>query len=407
MPEASPGANRGREVCVVGGGIGGLTAAVAFARRGARVTVIERAPELTEVGAGLQLSPNGAAVLSALGLDTEVEAAGEPSRAVTLVSGRTGRRVARAPLHAPRGMPAHRPIHRADLLSILARAAARDGAAIRLGTAAEEARGGAGTGHGRPVLTLADGAPVVPDLLIGADGIRSAVRGALGAAAPARFTGQAAWRALVPGAGPEPAAGGGDGPAIHLFPGRHVVAYPLRGGALVNLVAVAEREAWAEEGWFHADDPANLRAAFADAAPGLAALLARAERCALWGLFRHPPAAPFAAGRIALLGDAAHPTLPFLGQGANLAIEDAWALAEETDAHGPLPLALERYDARRRPRVLRALAAAERNARDYHLGGPRRAAAHAALGLASAAAPWALTRRYAWLHGFDVTRERA
>ncbi len=374
--------------------------ATAFARRGARVTVVERAPALAEVGAGLQLSPNGGAVLAALGLRARIEGAGDASAAVTLLRGRTGRRVARVPLHAPAGLPAHRPLHRADLIAILADAARGAGVDLRLRT---EAVGVQLRPDGAPVLRLADGGVLAPDLLVGADGIRSRLRAALGPAAPARFTGQVAWRAMVRGTGPEAAAGGGAGPAIHLFAGRHVVAYPLRGGAAVNLVAVAERDGWAEEGWFHADDPAHLRAAFPDAAPGLAALLGRVEACALWGLFRHPPAAPMAAGRIALLGDSAHPTLPFLGQGANLAIEDAWVLAAETDAHVPLPLALERYDTRRRPRVLRALAAADRNAVDYHVGGARRLAAHAALGVAGALAPALLTRRYAWLHGHDVT----
>ncbi len=355
------------------------------------------------MGAGLQLSPNGGAALAALGLLPEIEAAGDPSRAVTLRSGRTGRRVARVPLHAPPGMPAHRPLHRADLIAILSRAAVAAGVRIRLGAGAACARAGEG---GRPVLELEGGERVTPDLLVGADGIRSRVRAALGEAAPARFTGQVAWRATVPGIGPEAAAGGDEGPAIHLFPGRHVVAYPLRGGALVNLVAVAERDEWAEEGWFHADDPGRLRAAFGDASPGLAALLGRVGACALWGLFRHPPAARLGAGGIALIGDAAHPTLPFLGQGANLAIEDAWTLAAETDAPVPLPAALERWDARRRPRIVRALAAADRNAVDYHLGGPRRIAAHAALGVAGALAPGILTRRYAWLHGHDVTAPR-
>ena len=367
------------------------------------MTVVERAPALREVGAGLQLSPNGGAVLDALGLRGRIEAAGEAATHVTLRSGASGRRIARVPLHAPAGLPGHRPLHRAELVGLLAQAAQEAGAGLRLGVAAEAVRPGAGTGHGRPLLVLADGGRVSCDLLVGADGIRSMVRGALGPAAPARFTGQVAWRAVVPGGG---GTAGSGGPTIDLFPGRHVTSYPLRGGAETNLVAVAERAGWAEEGWFHPDDPEHLRAAFADANPELRSLLGRVTGCALWGLFLHPPAERFGAGRIALLGDAAHPTLPFLAQGANLAIEDAWVLAEETDAPGALPLALERYTARRRPRVLRALAAARTNARDYHLGGVRRLAGHAALGLAGAAAPWILERRYAWLHGFDVTRER-
>ena len=405
MRSYPPGTNRGREVAIVGGGIGGMAAAVAFARRGARVTVHEAAPVLREIGAGLQIFPNGGAVLEALGLREPFEGAGTAARAVRLVDGRRGGAVARVPLAAPPGRPAARAVHRADLLGILADAARDAGVKLRLGSAAREVRPARGTGHGRPILTLEDGLMQQPDLLIGADGIRSRLRAALGAAPPARFTGQVAWRAVVPSCPDEPALSG-EGPVVHLFPGRHVVAYRFRDGGLVNLVAVAERSEWAEEGWDHPDDPANLRAAFADAAVPLRGLLKRVTETRLWGLFRHPVAERFGAGRIALLGDAAHPTLPFLAQGANLALEDAWALAEETDAPIQLPLALDRYSARRRPRVVRALAAADRNGVHYHLSGPRRVAAWSALRLGSALAPSVLSRRYAWLHAHDETAAR-
>ena len=403
MREYPPGSNRGREVAIVGAGIGGLAAALAFAQRGARVTVHEAAPVLREVRAGIQVFPNGGAGLDALGLREAFEGAGRPASAVTLRAGRSGRRIARVPLRHPAGLPAPRALHRADLVGLLATAAREAGVRIRLGSAAESVLPAGGTAHGRPILRLAGGLMQQPDLLIGADGVRSRLRAALGAPAPARFAGQVAWRAVLRAGEDEPALAP-DGPAIHLFGGRHLVAYRLRDGGLVNLVAVAERADWAEEGWDHPDDPANLRAAFADASSAIRGLLGRVEEVRLWGLFRHPVPERLAGGRIALIGDAAHPTLPFLAQGANLALEDAWALAEETDAPIQLPLALDRYGARRRGRVMRALAAADRNARDYHLPpGPRRMAAWTALALASAAAPGLLSRRYDWLHGHDET----
>ena len=391
------GANQGRDVAIVGAGVGGLAAAICLARRGARVTVLERASALREVGAGVQVSPNGHHVLRAMGVSGPVGAAGDRAEAVVLRSGPSGREIVRLPLPLS-GRSQWRLLHRADLLGALADAALAAGAEVRLGAAVASVR----PTDGRPVVTLEGGERVVPDLLVGADGGRSLVRAALnGPSAPA-FAGQTAWRALVRSDGrPEPVS------TIHFFPGRHVVTYPLRGGALINVVAVAERPEWAEEGWHHPDDPERLRAAFADAGPALAALLGRVEETHLWGLFRHPVAADWGSRAIALLGDAAHPTLPFLAQGANLALEDAWALAAETDAPASLDRALRSYRDRRRDRAARAVAAAEANARAYHLGGARRVAAHAALRLGSVLAPSLIARRTAWLHEHDETAGEA
>jgi salicylate hydroxylase len=189
------------------------------------------------------------------------------------------------------------------------------------------------------------------------------------------------------------------------MPGQHVVTYPLPGGQL-NVVAVQERADWAEEGWHVADDPQNLRAAFAGACGALRAILDRVEEVRLWGLFRHPVAARWHGGDLAILGDAAHPTLPFLAQGANLALEDAWVLAAMVD-RWPLAEALDRYQAARRPRAARAIAAANANAVNYHLAGPRRAAALAALGAMGRLAPGLFLRRFDWLYRHDVTRNSA
>ena len=387
------GSNQGREVAVVGAGLGGLATALCLARRGARVTVLERAPGLREVGAGIQISPNGHHVLRALGLGAALEAAGDRSEAVVLRSGPSGRRVARLPL--PPTERAHwRLMHRADLLGLLADACRASGVELRTGVGVARV---AATER-RPVLETESGERMAPDLLVGADGARSVVRSVLDGPATPRYAGHAAWRAVVrPLERPAPEA------IVHLFPGRHLVAYPLRGGALLNLVAVAERAEWVAEGWHEPGDPDALRAAFADAHPALRRLLEEVTETHFWGLFVHPVAADWGSSCIALVGDAAHPTLPFLAQGANLALEDAWVLAAETDEPVSLDRALRTYRDRRRPRAVRAVAAAEANARAYHLGGARRLAAHAALRTGSLLAPGLIARRTAWLHDHDVT----
>jgi salicylate hydroxylase len=188
-------------------------------------------------------------------------------------------------------------------------------------------------------------------------------------------------------------------------PGKHIVRYPLRHGRLINIVAVEERDEWAAEGWHHTDDPANLRRAFVDFCPEVRQLLDRVEQVNLWGLFRHPVAQTWVQDRLALLGDAAHPTLPFLAQGANMALEDAWTLVHRLDEEPDADAALAAYEAERRPRCARIVQAAEENASNYHLRpGPFRFAAHSALRLAARAAPHVVTGRFEWLHGHDVTR---
>lgn len=368
----------GSRPLVVGAGIGGLACAAALAQRGLSPLVLERAPALTEVGAGLQVTPNGFRVLQALGVAPAIEAGSVAAQAVEPMDGRSGRRLARFDL---RDAGPYRFLHRATLVEVLAGAATAAGAEIRCGAVV---LGVDGAG-----VILADGSRLPASLVVGADGIRSTIRHGAGGG-DATFTGQTAWRAVVEAPHPPVAR-------IWMAPGRHAVTYPLPGGR-VNLVAVREEAAWASEGWHHPDDPANLRRAFADASPALAAILDRVEATHRWGLFRHPMAPRWHGSGWALLGDAAHPTLPFLAQGANLALEDAWVLARLAAEGG-----LERYEVLRRPRVARALAAADANARNYHLRGPARLAAHLGLAALGALAPDAFLRRLDWLYGFDAT----
>ena len=387
----------GRQITVVGAGIAGLAVARALALKGADVTVLEQAATIAEIGAGLQVSPNGAVVLRALGLGDALDAVSLRALAVELRNGVSGGLVARLDMARLRPDQTYGFVHRADLIDSLATGAAAAGVVVKTAqTVASLDLLGT-----QPRLTLASGAVVTPDILIGADGVQSKTRMALNGVTAPYFTNQVAWRALIPG------VPGDQGVAeVHMGRGRHLVSYPLRGGTLRNIVAVEERPQWAAEGWSHADDPAHLRAAFADFGPRVQGWLAQVQTPYLWGLFRHDVAKIWGralpSGAVALLGDAAHPSLPFLAQGASMGLEDAWVLADLL-ARLPADQALAQYQAMRAPRCARIVAAASANARNYHLSGPRRVVAHAALRLAGVLAPNLALRRFDWLYDHDVT----
>ncbi|MCC6303936.1 MAG: FAD-dependent monooxygenase [Rhodobacteraceae bacterium] len=386
------GALAGRAAIVVGAGIAGLAAALALARRGALVRVFEQAPTLGEFGAGLQVGPNGAAVLAGLGLRGRLADAAMPAAGVILREGRGGGRLAGLDPGKRAGREGWL-FHRADLVALLAEGARAAGVVVLAGRRVR----GAVPGE-RPEVLLEDGTAAAADLVVGADGLHSVVRAAVGPAPPARFTGQVAWRALIPG---EPGA-----PALaetFLGPGRHLVSYPLRGSRLRNLVAVEARAAWAAEGWQHRDDPAALRQAFAGFGGPVPRWLAAVSEVHLWGLFRHPVALRWVGGGVAILGDAAHPTLPFLAQGANMALEDAWVLAASLDAAADREAGLAAYQRAREGRVRRVVAAADAHARAYHLRGLPRLAGHLGLRLADRLARGRIGAHFDWLYRHDVT----
>ncbi|WP_417249071.1 FAD-dependent monooxygenase [Celeribacter sp.] len=383
----------GQDIAVLGGGVAGLAAARACAMRGAKVTVYEQAEAITEVGAGLQITPNGAAVLRALGLDLAPVAM--RSRGVRLMDGYMGREV----LHLD--FARYRPdadfwlVHRADLIALLEQGAREVGVEIALGHRVEAI---AGDDEGVD-LRFANGVAKRHGLVIGADGLHSVLRPMLNGPEEPFFTGQTAWRATVPSLGGEPAEA-----LVHMAAGRHVVCYPLRDGALINIVAVEERPDWSEEGWQHRGDPAELVSHFSNFGAGVRTLLSRVEEVSRWGLFRHPVARHWHSDRTALVGDAAHPTLPFLAQGANMAFEDIWVLADCLDKL-PLDQALPAYQARRRERVVKVIEAANGNARNYHLKGVTRAVGHTVLRLGNRFAAKAAVDRFAWLYDEDVTAQ--
>ena len=377
-----------RRALVLGAGIGGLAAACALAGSGHAVEVLEQAEAITEVGAGLQISPNGVRVLRALGIDPHH--AGDPSQAVELRDA-AGRLVLRMDLPAEPGFFL---CHRADLIAALERRARALGVALHL---LQQAASIDLTPRGARLQT-AVGASFETPLLIGADGLHSRLRPLIEGASTPFFTGQVAWRALIAGDGGPPVA------QVFMGPGRHLVSYPLRGGRLRNLVAVQERRLWAAEGWNHPDDPEALRAAFAGFGGPVPGWLAAVQAPFLWGLFRHEVAQRWhdGQGRAALLGDSAHPTLPFMAQGANMALEDAAALARHL-SRAPAAQALAAYGAERAPRCRAVVQTANANARNYHLSGPVALAAHAALRIAGRLAPSAGLRRYGWIFDHDAT----
>lgn len=386
----------GRDVTVLGAGIAGLAVARALALRGANVTVLEQAEAIREVGAGLQISPNGGRVIAALGLEDAFHAASVRSHAAQLLDGVTGAQVALLPMDGAGDGAQYRLIHRAALIEVLALGAREAGVQIRLLQRVEAVD----LSGARPVITMSTGAQIESDLVIGADGLHSKLRAVLNAPQVPFFTNQICWRAIIP-------AEVDAAPRAQVFmgAGKHLVSYPLAGG-LRNIVAVEERNRWVEESYALKDDSLTLRAAFEDFCPQVQGWLEKVEDPWLWGLFRHPVAEVWGralpSGGAAILGDAAHPTLPFLAQGASMGLEDAWVLADLL-AQFEDAEALARYAVARRPRCSRIVTAANRNARNYHLTGISRAVGHLGLRAISRFAPQKLVQRFDWVYGHDVT----
>jgi salicylate hydroxylase len=390
--------HNGQPITVIGAGVAGLAAARALALRGAAVTVLEQAVVVTDIGAGIQISPNGAAVINALGLGPALVANSLQAERVTLRDGLTDTTVLSMNLTGdPTGRGFHL-VHRADLVTLLRDGAIAAGVDIRLNQKIDRVD----LSGPDPVLHLIDGTAQSAPVLIGADGLHSQVRTALNGTETPFFTHQVAWRATIPNTSPNvPLV------EVHMGPGRHLVSYPLRYGTQRNIVAVEERGGWAAESWSLQDDPVNLQRAFASFSPKVRGWLGQVERPNLWGLFRHPVAEVWhkttSQGGAAILGDAAHPSLPFLAQGANMALEDAWCLARSIADHTTLDTAFAAYQAARKPRTAAIVAAANTNARAYHLSGVARQIAHLGLRVGGRMAPNFALGRFDWIYHHDVT----
>ena len=357
------------KILIAGGGIGGLTAALCLAEQHHDVQVFEQSAQLEEIGAGIQLSPNATRVLHNLGLEQDLRQTAFLPEGTEFRDWRTGRVIASQALGEQTiqqyGFPYYH-IHRGDLLSTLATAAAR-----HPGITVHTCHAVTAIVASQPRVQLTAGDQLhCGDLLIGADGIHSRVRATLWGTTPANFTGNVAWRVMIPKAALPP---GRIHPVSSVWwgPGKHFVHYFIKRGEWLNCVCVVEKSGWEIESWTQPGNLSELKADFAGWHPDIQMLLdlADSDRLFKWALFDRPAMPQWRRGHVTLLGDACHPTLPFMAQGAAMAIEDAAVLATCLNAAGDTVSRLQRYETLRRPRTSWVQKSSRRNARVFHLAG--------------------------------------
>ncbi|MFV0243579.1 MAG: FAD-dependent monooxygenase [Qingshengfaniella sp.] len=359
------------KIGIIGGGIGGAALAAALLKKGFDVTIFEKAAAFGEVGAGVQMTPNAVKAIKGLGLyDKFLKTAFYPEAIVgrNWQSGQENFRISlgdefRAHYDAP-----FIHVHRADLLDLFVTELPPEICHFNMAcTGVENTATGARA-------TFADGSTFEADLIVGADGVRSVVRGTVFGETDVSWTGHMCYRALVPTGGvvdyapPES--------AFWMGPNAHVVTYYVKGGDAVNIVAVAEAAEWVEESWSAQAKTSELLADFEGWHPSLQTLFSKVTEVFRWGLFDRDPMETWVKGHVTLLGDACHPMLPFLSQGAAMAIEDALVLADALIlTPGDLGLALRRYQDERLPRCSRVQLEARERGRTYHLPTPEEMAA--------------------------------
>jgi salicylate hydroxylase len=382
-------------IAVIGGGIGGLTAAVALYQAGFEVNVYEQAPELTEVGGGINMAPNATRVLRGLGLAERLDREGVRPRNTHQRRWQDGRTLQRALLNPLceelYGAP-HMTIHRADLLATIA--AAFPSERVHLGHRLVDL---ADRGN-RTEAWFENGVRITVDVLVGADGIHSTVRNLLLGEEEPAFAGCVAYRGLVP---VERIADLGLelGSQSWVGPGAHFVHYFVSRGRLLNFVGWTEHDSWNREDWTDRATIARALAAFAGWHAQVRTIIAAAETCFIWALFDRDPLPRWSVGRTTLLGDACHPMYPFMGQGAAMAIEDGATLASCLRTFSDPADALWHYERLRLPRVTRLQQMSRANKTRFHMrDGPAQQARDAEWARSGDRSPDTLR----WLYEFDA-----
>jgi salicylate hydroxylase len=382
-------------VLIVGAGIGGLTHALCMSRAGHRVTILEANPSVEFLGAGIQISPNATKVLQSIGLGPELARVATVPEYASFRHWRTG-----ACIHQSRlgsainerfGAPYYH-LLRSDLMRLLVDVVAQD-ARIDLiyGVKALgfEVKGDA-------VSVRSPDARFTGQVLVGADGIHSSIRQGLFGEQMPRFTGQVAWRFLAPAARLDPNA---LAPGVTAWwgPGQHFVHYLVGQGQWVNCVCVLESTQWAQESWVQRGEVAAVAEDFKGWHPSLASLIKAADASEVykWTLFDRPEMPSWGAGPVTLLGDACHATLPFMAQGAAMAIEDAAVLSRCLREGSEVQASLKQYEALRKPRTTYVQRASQRNGRVFHARPPLS-------WLRDRVAPWAGRQTMARLYDYDA-----
>jgi salicylate hydroxylase len=353
-------------VAIIGGGIGGLTAARALCRRGIEVAIYEAAPELREIGAGVALHPNAMKVLQSLDLEDDVRSTAGRSEWLLTRNWKNGRVISRTSRQQQVSLfgCAGVTVHRADLLDVLAHSLPSGIVTLGARCVAVEAEGEVA------VARFRDGSEVEADVIIGADGIHSAVRGSLFGSDAPRFTGKICYRSVVPvddvPGGPPP-----NDNAQWLGPHGTIVLYPLRGEELINVVAHHDDDTYRHESWVTRCEGSEVTERYAAWHPSLLRLFEAGEIWYKWALYDRDPIQHWTRGRVTILGDAAHPMLPYLGQGACQSIEDGCVLAAALAARPDDPLAgLALYERTRRPRASQVVLTSRQRGVSNHLASP-------------------------------------
>ncbi len=388
------------KIIIGGGGIGGMAAGLALLRAGYDVEIYEQASALGEVGAGIQVSPNGARALDYLGVFEDLKAVSCAPERKEFRLWNTGDTWPMFDLGAialeKYGYP-YLTVYRPDLLNALVTAVQRiKPDAVHLGSSVA----GIEQNEDSASLVLANGDVITGDVVIGADGVKSTVRNALWGADNPRFAGMIAWRSVIPMKNlPEhmqKMVG-----STWIGPGGHAVNYPLRGGELMNFIGTVHRDDWQIESWNIEGDVEECVQDYAGWHPDVHAMIRSADKILKWAFMGRDPMQQWSKGRISLLGDACHPTLPFLAQGAVMAMEDGVVLTRCLEKYADPKEALLRYEAARVERTTKMVLGARENTDRFHSSELRtKESADAYLSKEMGANP--IHDRYHWLYIYDA-----